>query len=209
MMPAPGTSPSYISPAASWPISRNGEPGSSSRSTRSRGSSLPRSTCRLRCFSGPPLAASATSARSFSASARLCAARARNSSLSVAILLSIRGALILAGLAAHSAAAKLLAARALLGSIFTNQKRDKLGDPIPQPVESSCPQRFDRLVGQLERNGPMKTLVSVAATAACLSDAVAAQTPKQAVVPKGMEWATEGIHFSPALRSGDLIFVSG
>ena len=46
------------------------------------------------CFSVPPFAASATSARSFSASARLCAARARNSSLSVTILLSIRGALM-------------------------------------------------------------------------------------------------------------------
>ena len=34
------------------------------------------------CFSVPPLAALATSVRSFSASARLCAARARNSSLS-------------------------------------------------------------------------------------------------------------------------------
>src|SRR5437868_3938542 len=44
--PAPGTSPSYMSHAASWPISRNGEPGSSSRSTRSRGRSLPRETCR-------------------------------------------------------------------------------------------------------------------------------------------------------------------
>ena len=44
-----------------------------------------------RCRPAPPRA---TSARSFSASARLCAARARNSSLSVAILLSIRGALM-------------------------------------------------------------------------------------------------------------------
>src|SRR3954466_13587528 len=94
IIPAPGTSRSYMSHAASWPISRNGEPGSSSRSTRSRGSSLPRETWRSRLFSFPPSAAWATSARSFCASARFCAARARNSSLSVTILLSIRGALI-------------------------------------------------------------------------------------------------------------------
>ena len=42
IIPAPGASPLYMSLAASWPISRKGEPGSSSRSTRSRGSSLPR-----------------------------------------------------------------------------------------------------------------------------------------------------------------------
>ena len=54
-----------------------------------------RATCGARGSSRcRPCAASATSARSFSASARLCAARARNSSLSVAILLSIRGALM-------------------------------------------------------------------------------------------------------------------
>ena len=59
------------------------------------GSSLPRDDMALAMlFSVPPLAASATSARSFSASARLCAARARNSSLSVTILLSMRGALM-------------------------------------------------------------------------------------------------------------------
>ena len=45
-------------------------------------------------FSLPPFAASATSARSFSASARLCLARARDSSLDRSILLSSRGALI-------------------------------------------------------------------------------------------------------------------
>ncbi len=37
--------------AASWPISRKGEPGSSRRSTRSRGSSLPRATRFSRAFS--------------------------------------------------------------------------------------------------------------------------------------------------------------
>src|SRR3546814_8483703 len=46
------------------PISRKGEPGSSSRSTRSRGSSLPRLVCRSRDFALPPSAASATRARS-------------------------------------------------------------------------------------------------------------------------------------------------
>ena len=51
IMPAPGTSPSYMSQAASWPISRNGEPGSSSRSTRSRGSNLPRDDVALASFS--------------------------------------------------------------------------------------------------------------------------------------------------------------
>src|SRR5262245_30563073 len=39
---APGASPSYIPSAASGESSRNGVPGSSSSSTRSRGSSLPR-----------------------------------------------------------------------------------------------------------------------------------------------------------------------
>ena len=49
----------------------------------------------LAVFFGPALAPpAATSARNFSASARLCAARARNSSPSSAILLSIRGALM-------------------------------------------------------------------------------------------------------------------
>ena len=52
IMPAPGTSPSYMSQAASWPISRNGEPGSSSRSTRSRGSSLPRDDVALAALLG-------------------------------------------------------------------------------------------------------------------------------------------------------------
>ena len=42
--PAPGASSSYIPFAASAPTSRKGVPGSSSRSTRSRGSSFPRST---------------------------------------------------------------------------------------------------------------------------------------------------------------------
>ena len=36
-----------------------------------------------------------------------------------------------------------------------------------------------------------------------------AQPGKQAVVPKGTEWAVNGLHFSPALRSGDMIYISG
>ena len=47
MMPADGTSPSYMPCAASGDSSRNGVPGSSSRSTRSRGSSLPRADVAL------------------------------------------------------------------------------------------------------------------------------------------------------------------
>jgi hypothetical protein len=67
---------SYSGEPVSWPISRNGLPGSSSRSTRSLGRSLPRDVWRSLDFSDPPRAACATFARSSSASARLCAARA-------------------------------------------------------------------------------------------------------------------------------------
>ena len=49
--------------------SRNGLPGSSSRSTRSRTSSLPRSVCFFRAFSLPPCRACASRARSSSTSA--------------------------------------------------------------------------------------------------------------------------------------------
>ena len=45
--------------------------------------------------------------------------------------------------------------------------------------------------------------------AAGLSIPAYGQTAKQPIVPKGTEWATDGLHFSPALRSGDLIYVSG
>src|SRR5260221_126344 len=41
------TSPPYMPQAASWPISRNGEPGSSSLLTRSLGSILPQDVLRL------------------------------------------------------------------------------------------------------------------------------------------------------------------
>ena len=40
IIPAAGASPSYMPKAASWPISRNGAPGSSRPSTRSRGKQL-------------------------------------------------------------------------------------------------------------------------------------------------------------------------
>src|SRR3954471_21297822 len=52
--PEPGASLSYMPIAASGDSSRNGEPGSSSARTRSRGSSLPRDTWRLRLCSPPP-----------------------------------------------------------------------------------------------------------------------------------------------------------
>ena len=48
MMPAPWIASSYMPLAASGDSSRNGVPGSISRSTRSRGSSLPRAVCRSR-----------------------------------------------------------------------------------------------------------------------------------------------------------------
>ena len=56
----------------------------------------------------------------------------------------------------------------------------------------------------------MRTLLSGMALVAALTSAQAtAQPAKQAVVPKGMEWATDVLHFSPALRSGELLYVSG
>jgi len=47
--------------------------------------------------------------------------------------------------------------------------------------------------------------------AASFPAALSAQTPptKEAIVPKGMEWAPDVLHFSPAVRSGDLVHVSG
>ena len=56
----------------------------------------------------------------------------------------------------------------------------------------------------------MRSLLSgVALVAALTSAPAAAQAAKEAIVPKGMEWATDVLHFSPALRSGDLLYVSG
>ena len=54
MMPAAAMASSYMPYAASCENSRNGEPGSSSARTRSRGSSLPRATCFARAASPPP-----------------------------------------------------------------------------------------------------------------------------------------------------------
>ncbi len=63
IIPAPGHSSSYMPSAASGATSRKGLPGSSRPSTRSRGSSLPRLTCRSRARSGPPSAAAASFVR--------------------------------------------------------------------------------------------------------------------------------------------------
>src|SRR5690242_9176549 len=71
MIPAPWMSPSYMPKAASGDSSRNGEPGSIKRSTRSRGKSLPRSEWRLRDRSSPPSAAVASHAFSSSTSVRI------------------------------------------------------------------------------------------------------------------------------------------
>ena len=46
MMLPPGGTPSYRPSPASWPNSRNGEPGSSTAASRSRGSSWPRCWCK-------------------------------------------------------------------------------------------------------------------------------------------------------------------
>src|SRR4051794_31578921 len=62
-IPAPGASPSYIPCAASGESSRNGAPLSSSRSTRSRGSSLPREVWRSRARSPPPIRTRASCSR--------------------------------------------------------------------------------------------------------------------------------------------------
>src|SRR5690349_15370329 len=70
---------SYMPWAASGDNSRNGEPGSSSRMTRSRGSNLPRDRWRSRMRWGPPSAASARRFCSSSANARMRAALAENS----------------------------------------------------------------------------------------------------------------------------------
>src|SRR5690348_10562252 len=71
MRPAPGASSPYMPFAANWPTSRNGEPGSIRRMTRSRGRSLPRASWRLRLSAGPPIAAAETRSRRSSTRARL------------------------------------------------------------------------------------------------------------------------------------------
>src|SRR2546426_2522519 len=80
MMPALGALSSYMPNAASCESSRKGEPGSSSRRRRSRGSSLPRARCFSRAASSPPWAARSTLARRSVTSAAIARAFARNSS---------------------------------------------------------------------------------------------------------------------------------
>src|SRR6267378_4730622 len=80
MMPAPGASSSYTPKAASCESSRNGDPGSSSRRRRSRGSSFPRATCLARAGSSPPCAARPTLARRSATSPVIAPAFAWNSS---------------------------------------------------------------------------------------------------------------------------------
>ena len=43
----------------------------------------------------------------------------------------------------------------------------------------------------------------------CGAASAQARPEREAIVPQGMEWAPNVLHFSPALRSGDLLFVSG
>src|SRR4051812_14215178 len=79
MMEALWTSPEYIPQAASWPISRNGEPGSSSVRTRSRGSILPRAVCLSRAAWSPPTLAAPTFSLRSATSVCMRSALARNS----------------------------------------------------------------------------------------------------------------------------------
>src|SRR5947207_1968460 len=72
--PAPGASLSYMPMAASGDSSRNGEPGSSSARTRSRGKSLPRPTWRLRDSSPPPNRTFSVRALRSATSARIASA---------------------------------------------------------------------------------------------------------------------------------------
>ena len=56
----------------------------------------------------------------------------------------------------------------------------------------------------------MRSLFFIAAVAFSSTAGAAQASPsKEVIVPKGMEWAPDILHFSPAVRSGDLIFVSG
>src|ERR1043165_6077369 len=79
MMPAPWIASSYLPVGAGGDNARSGAPGSISRSTRSRGSNLPRAAWRSRARCGPPSAASARLSSSSFTSARMAAALARNS----------------------------------------------------------------------------------------------------------------------------------
>ncbi len=90
MMPAAWIASSYMPKAASGENSRNGEPGSISRITRSRGSSLPRAVWRSRDFSLPPSAAAARRAVRSSRNALHCAALLANSFAAVSMVDLIR-----------------------------------------------------------------------------------------------------------------------
>src|ERR1700741_1959735 len=80
MIDAECTSPPYMPHAASWPISRNGEPGSRSRAPRSRGSILPPAVCLSRADWSPPWETVATFSRRSETRACMRPALARNSS---------------------------------------------------------------------------------------------------------------------------------
>jgi len=43
----------------------------------------------------------------------------------------------------------------------------------------------------------------------CGAASAQARPEREAIVPQGMEWAPNVLHFSPGLPSGDLLFVSG
>ena len=43
----------------------------------------------------------------------------------------------------------------------------------------------------------------------CGAASAQARPEREAIVPQGMEWAPNILHFSPGLRSGDLLFISG
>ena len=81
--PAPGAWPSYWSYATSSPISSQGVPGSSSRSTRSRGASLPCSCILATARRRRPAAGLAASCGYSSVSARSRGVRGRTGALTV------------------------------------------------------------------------------------------------------------------------------
>lgn len=52
--------------------------------------------------------------------------------------------------------------------------------------------------------------VSVSDTSIAAAPAApAAPAAREAIVPPGMEWARDELHFSPAVRAGDYVFLSG
>src|SRR5687768_10910099 len=79
MIEAECTSPEYMPQAASCPTSRNGDPGSRSVRTRSRGRSLPRASCFLRAASSPPFETREIFSRKSETSCCICSEFALNS----------------------------------------------------------------------------------------------------------------------------------